>query len=272
MTFEQASETASFIRNSAKLEISTAIVLGSGLGQLAEAIEAKHLFEYEELPHFPKTTVDGHMGRLIIGQLAGKTVAVLAGRFHYYEGWSMQQLTFPIRVLHSLGVRRIFLSNAAGSVNPAHEVGDIVFIRDHINLMPSNPLRGPNDDRWGPRFPDMLDAYDPHLMELALAEASAMGVRCHTGVYAALQGPNFETPAEYAWLHRIGADLAGMSTVPEVLVARHMGMQVLAASIVTDLGYPPERIQPTSHEAVLAVAQETGARLGKIFQEVLKKL
>ncbi|GAB4251004.1 MAG: purine-nucleoside phosphorylase [Saprospiraceae bacterium] len=272
MLYDQIEQAVEFIRRKTSLNPRAAIILGSGLGGLTEQIETACIIPYGDIPHFPVSTVSGHKGQLVFGQLNGVQVVTMAGRFHYYEGYSLQQVTFPVRVMKMLGARLLIASNAAGSVNPGHEVGDLVFIEDHINLLPDNPLRGPNDDRLGPRFPDMLNTYDKELLNKALAIAEAKGYRAHRGVYAVLQGPNFETPAEYTWLHRIGADLAGMSTVPEVLVARHMGMDVFAASVVTDVGYPPVRIKHTSHEEVVQVAAQAGQRLAVVIRELLGNL
>lgn len=272
MLYDQIEQAVEFIRRKTKLHPRVAIILGSGLGDLADEIETDCIIPYHDIPHFPESTVSGHKGQLVFGQLNGVPVVTMAGRFHFYEGYSLQQVTFPVRVMKMLGASLLIASNAAGSVNPDHEVGDLVFIKDHINLLPDNPLRGPNDDRLGPRFPDMLNTYNKALVKKALAIAEAKGFRAHQGVYAALQGPNFETPAEYTWLYRIGADLAGMSTVPEVLVARHMGMEVFAASVVTDVGYPPERIKHTSHEEVVHMAAQAGHRLGVVIRELLATL
>ena len=272
MRYEQIEQAVSFIRRKTSFEPEVAIILGSGLGGLTDEIEEESTIPYHAIPHFPESTVAGHKGQLVFGRLNGVRVVTMAGRFHYYEGYSLRQVTFPVRVMKALGAKLLIASNAAGSVNPDHEVGDLVFIKDHINLMPDNPLRGPNDERLGPRFPDMLNTYSKELMAKALAIAEEKGFRAHQGVYAALQGPNFETPAEYIWLHRIGADLAGMSTVPEVLVARHMGMDVIAASVVTDVGYPPERIKHTSHEEVVHMAEQAGKKLGVVIRELLAGL
>ncbi|MCB0522023.1 MAG: purine-nucleoside phosphorylase [Lewinellaceae bacterium] len=269
MLFDQISEAVQFIRQRTDMNPTWGIVLGTGLNQLAEAIQDAQAIDYQDIPHFPASTVEGHRGQLIFGQLAGVPVVAMAGRFHYYEGYSLQQVTFPIRVMKALGVGKTVISNAAGSVNPTHEIGDLVFIKDHINLLPDNPLRGPNDERLGPRFPDMLHTYDRDLLEKAMATAKEQGYRAHTGVFAVLSGPNLETPAEYTFLHRIGADLAGMSTVPEVLVARHSGMKIFAVSVVTDLGYPPEAIRFTTHEDVLAAANNAAPKLQFIVEKLI---
>jgi purine-nucleoside phosphorylase len=208
---------------------------------------------------------------LIFGKLSGAPVVAMAGRFHYYEGYTLKQATFPVRVMKALGVERLVVSNAAGSVNPSHQIGDLVIISDHINLLPDNPLRGPNDERLGVRFPDMLHTYDREMIELAECIAEEAGIRTYRGVYAALSGPNLETPAEYTYLHRIGADLAGMSTVPEVLVAKHAGLKIFAVSVVTDLGYPPEAIRETSVEDVIAAAGKASPKLRWIVKKMAEK-
>lgn len=249
----------------------TGIILGSGLGGLVNEIETAYSFEYTSIPNFPISTVKGHSGRLIFGTLSGKKVVALQGRFHFYEGYSMQELTFPVRVFHELGIKRLIISNAAGGMNPEFKIGDLVVIRDHINLMPGNPLIGKNEDTWGPRFPDMSEPYDTPMSELACCIAKEQGVRCHYGVYAALTGPCFETPAEYRWLRTIGADLVGMSTVPEVIVARHMNIPCIAVSVVTDLG-GFEPIQKASHEEVVEVATASEKKLTTLVKEFLKRL
>ncbi|MCB0568966.1 MAG: purine-nucleoside phosphorylase, partial [Phaeodactylibacter sp.] len=223
-------------------------------------------------PHFPVSTVQSHKGKLVFGALAGRPVVAMAGRFHYYEGYTARELTFPVRVLKFLGIERLFISNAAGSTNPAIEAGDIVFIRDHINTQPDNPLRGPNDERLGPRFPDMLHTYDRQLNAMGLEIGRRHGIRCHEGVYLALQGPNLETPAEYRYFHTIGADLVGMSTVPEVLVARHMGLPVMAMSVATNKCYPIEEIRETTVDEVIAVAQSAEPKMRQVMMGLLEAL
>lgn len=270
MLFDHIQEAAAFIRTKTSLQPRTGIVLGTGLSTLADDIEPEVVISYGEIPHFPVSTVQSHAGKLIFGKLAGKEVVAMAGRFHYYEGYSMQQITFPIRVFKALGVEILILSNAAGSTNSNIEAGDLVFIRDHINLQADNPLRGPNDERLGPRFPDMLHAYDPDLIWKALDLARKHGIPAHSGVYVALQGPNLETPAEYEFMHRIGADVVGMSTVPEVLVARHMDMKVFAVSVVSNKCYPLEEIRKTTVDDVIAMVQSVEPKVGMIVKELLK--
>jgi purine-nucleoside phosphorylase len=268
---EKIKQTASFIKEKTQFQPDFGIILGSGLGGLVNEIEIKHSLEYSTIPNFPVSTVKGHSGKLIFGTLGGKKVIALQGRFHYYEGWTMQEVTFPVRVMKELGIQRLILSNAAGGMNPKYQVGDIVFITDHINLMPTNPLIGKNYDELGPRFPDMSEPYDLPLTNLAKQISDRHGFRSHLGVYAGLSGPCFETPAEYRFLRIIGADVVGMSTVPEVIVARHGGIPCFAVSIVTDLG-GFEEAQKVSHEEVLAVANATEKKLTTIVKEMLSTL
>ncbi|MFM2207935.1 MAG: hypothetical protein RL213_1910 [Bacteroidota bacterium] len=247
----------------------TGIVLGTGLGGLAEEIDARCSIDYKDIPGFPASTVEGHAGRLVIGELCGKKVIALQGRLHYYEGYSMQEVAFPLRVFIGLGIKRIFISNAAGGMNPEYLIGDLVMINDHINLLPTNPLIGPNVEKWGPRFPDMSEPYDRDLLRKGKAIADKHGIRNHFGVYAALTGPCFETPAEYRWLRTIGADLVGMSTVPEVIVARHAGIPVFAVSVVTDLG-GFENLQKITLEEVLEAAGKAEKKLRTLFKGLLE--
>ncbi|RUL88902.1 purine-nucleoside phosphorylase [Tautonia sociabilis] len=251
------------------------IVLGTGLGKLASEIAAEAMISYDEIPHFPRPTgVAGHAGRLVCGTLAGAPVVAMEGRFHLYEGFSPAEITFPIRVLKGLGCEILIVSNAAGGLNPLHRKGDLVVIDDHINLpglAGVNPLIGPNDDRLGPRFPDMLEPYDHRLQELALGIALAEGIPAHRGVYVGIVGPNLETRAEYRYLRGIGADVVGMSTVAEVLVAVHAGMKVLGFSIVTDLCLP-DALAPVKIEEILAVADEAEGKLRRIVTRVIERL
>jgi purine-nucleoside phosphorylase len=265
-------ESAQFIRKKTDFEPEFGIILGTGLSGLASEIEVVCNLPYEIIPHFPISTVESHRGELVLGYLGGRRVVAMAGRFHYYEGYSLQQVTFPVRVLKMLGIRRLLISNAAGSVQPEIEAGDIVFIRDHINLQPDNPLRGPNDEKLGPRFPDMHDAYDRRLNAEALEIAHKNGIRAHEGVYLALPGPNLETPAEYRFANIIGADVVGMSTVPEVIVARHMDLPVFVASVATNKCFPIESIASTSVEDVIAVAKSTEPKLALVFKSLLKTM
>ncbi len=244
------------------------IILGTGLGGLVSEISIECVVPYEDIPHFPVSTVESHHGRLIFGTIAGKPVVVMHGRFHYYEGYSAHQITFPVRVMKLLGIEKLFISNACGGVNPAHEVGELMIISDHINLHPDNPLRGPNLDKFGPRFPDMSEPYDHAMIAQAQQIAAAAGIRIHTGVYASVTGPNLETPAEYRYIRTIGADVVGMSTIPECLVARHMGIPVFAISVITDLGVPG-KIKEVSLEMVLAAASKAEPDMTRIFRELI---
>ena len=247
------------------------IILGSGLGGLLDVLEKETEITYKELPHFPEATVDGHEGKLVFGRLSGKDVVMMAGRFHYYEGYSMEQLTFPVRVMKAIGVETLIVSNAAGGMHKEYKVGDLVFINDHINLFQEHPLRGPNDERLGVRFPDMSEPYDLGLVAKAVQIAKEKNIRVHQGVYVGLTGPTFETRAEYRWLSVIGGDVVGMSTVPEVIVARHAGMKVFAASVVTDLGLA-DQILKITHEEVLKAANEAAPKLAAIVEELVSSL
>src|SRR5690606_29774346 len=235
------------------------IILGTGLGQLAEEIAVETSLPYDQLPHFPVSTVESHAGRLLVGTLGGVPVVAMQGRFHLYEGYSPKDVTFPVRVLGSLGVETLLISNAAGGMNPLYRRGDLMLLTDPINLQGSNPLVGPNVDAWGPRFPDMSAPYDPALIEVAERDARARGIKLHQGVYVAVEGPNLETRAEYRFLRALGADVVGMSTVPEVIVARHMNLRVLALSVITDECFP-DALEPVSIEDVLAAAAEAEPR------------
>ena len=248
----------------------TGIILGTGLGALAKEVEIEHEINYADIPHFPLSTVESHAGRLLLGTLAGTKVAVLQGRFHYYEGYSMPQIVLPVRVLKLLGIERLVVSNAAGGLNPDFQLADLMLINDHINLQPSNPLVGPNLDALGPRFPDMFAPYDAPLLAAATAAAAALGQAATTrrGVYASLPGPMLETPAEYRYLRTIGADAVGMSTVPEVIAARHLGLPVLAISVITDLA-DPARLKPVVLADIFAAAAAAEPRLTALVKAVV---
>ena len=248
-----------------------AIILGTGLARLAEEIDVAATIPYADVPGFPEPTVEAHHGRLLCGTLAGKTVVAMQGRFHRYEGYSLEQVTLPVRVLHALGAPVLIVSNACGGMNPDWPAGDLMLITDHINLLGDNPLVGPNDDARGPRFPDMSAPYDAALADLARAVARAEGLTLREGVYVAVAGPNLETRAEYRFLRRIGADVVGMSTVPEVIVAVHEGMRVLGLSIITDECIP-DTLTPTSLADVIAVAREAEPKLGRLVHGVLEQL
>ena len=268
---EKLSETTEFINSRIKNKPETGIILGTGLGGLVKEIDPEIVIPYSEIPHFPVSTVEGHSGNLIFGKLGGKNVVAMQGRFHFYEGYSMQELTFPVRVMKQLGISRLFLSNAAGGMNPEFIIGEIMVITDHINLFPSNPLIGKNHNELGPRFPDMSEAYDKTLVNKALEIAQKNQIRVKKGVYAGLSGPCFETPAEYKMLHILGADAVGMSTVPEVIVARHMGIPCFAVSIISDLGVEGKIVE-VSHEEVQQVASKVEPKMTLIIKELLASL
>jgi purine-nucleoside phosphorylase len=252
---EKIKQTAEFIKNIIQETPDFAIVLGSGLGKLQDEVEAIHILEYKDIPNFPQTTVVGHSGKLIYGILEGKKVLMMSGRFHYYEGHSMETVTFPIRVFHLLGIKNLILSNACGGVNPNYTIADIVILKDHINMMPEHPLRGRNIDELGPRFVDMSEPYNKKMISVAVQSAKENNIKVHQGIYVALQGPTFETPAEYGMIKAIGGDMVGMSTVPEVIVAKHMNMDVFCVSVITDLG-GPDIAFTVSHEEVLNAANK----------------
>ncbi len=247
------------------------IILGSGLGSLGEQIDIDLEIPYSDIPDFPHSTVHGHKGTLAFGRFGGKQVVAMRGRFHYYEGYTMDQVVMPVRIMALIGVKRLMVSNACGGVNPDFEIGDLMMITDHINLFPTNPLMGPNNDSWGPRFPDMMKTYSKELMALAREVASAQGTRLQEGVYAGLTGPCLETPAEYKYVRTIGADAVGMSTVPEVIAARHMGMECFGMSVITDLGVEG-RIMETTHEDVVAAASAASAKMVPLFRGIIEKL
>lgn len=270
--YDQIKESLAFIRSRTGFEPQTGIILGTGLGKLADEVVLETSVDYTDIPHFARSTVESHRGKLLFGRLNGHPVVMMAGRFHYYEGWSMQQVTFPVRVLGALGVRRVVITNASGGINPHSRGGDIMVVRDHINLLPEHPLRGPNDERLGPRFPDMSVPYDPDLRARVMALARKHNIRAFEGVYSAMQGPNLETPAEYAMLRVMGSDATGMSSVPEVLVARHMGLSVLMLSMITNVAFPPSVIRETTLEDVIALAGEAEPRLSTLIKELLKDL
>ncbi|HEY2377150.1 MAG TPA: purine-nucleoside phosphorylase [Gemmatimonadaceae bacterium] len=270
-TLERVDEAAAAVRERFARRPEVAIVLGTGLGRLGAEIDTSVTIEYAEIPSFPLSTVESHAGRLLCGTLAGKTVVAMQGRFHRYEGYTLQQVTFPIRVLHALGARTLVVSNACGGMHPLWQAGDLMLIADHINLLGDNPLVGPNDDRLGPRFPDMSDAYDAELRAVARAVALEAGIQLREGVYVAVSGPNLETRAEYRFLRAIGADVVGMSTVPEVIVAKHAGMRVLGVSIITDMCLP-DHLEPATVEKIIAVANGAEPRLTQLVAGVLERL
>jgi purine-nucleoside phosphorylase len=247
----------------------TAIILGTGLGQLASEITDAYEFPYSEIPNFPVSTVEGHAGKLIFGKLGGKDIMAMEGRFHFYEGYDMKEVTFPERVMYELGIKTLFVSNASGGMNPNFKIGDLMIIDDHINFFPEHPLRGKNFPT-GPRFPDMHEAYDKKLIALADSISEEKGIRVVHGVYMGVQGPTFETPAEYHFYHMAGADAVGMSTVPEVIVAHHCGIKVFGISIITDLGDTPEPVE-VSHEEVQEAANRAQPLMTEIMREMIKR-
>jgi purine-nucleoside phosphorylase len=268
--WEQVQEAARTVRSHWQGTPSVGLVLGTGLGALAREIETKAAIPYPEIPYFPRSTVESHRGQLVCGSLAGHSVIAMEGRFHLYEGYTPSQVTFPIRVMKELGCQLLVVSNAAGGLNPQFEKGDLIVIEDHINLLGLNPLIGPNDERLGPRFPDLIEPYDRSLQNLALQVALELNIVAHRGVYVAVTGPNLETRAEYRFLRVIGADVVGMSTVPEVLVAIHAGLKVLGFSIVTDMCLP-DALHPVRIEDILAVANQAEAKLRMIVRGVLER-
>ena len=269
---EEIKKTAAFIRSATgDFAPEVGIVLGTGLGDFADRIETCHALDYKDIPGFPVSTVEGHKGRLIFGRIDGRRVVAMQGRFHYYEGYTMQQVTFPVRVLKQLGIRCLFVSNASGGINPSFRTGDLMIITDHINLFPEHPLRGKNIDELGPRFPGMTDAYSPRIIRLAEECGKKLGIPLQHGVYAGLQGPSFETPAEYNWIRVIGGDAVGMSTVPEIIVARHMGMECFGMSVITNSTASPELIK-TNHTEVQDIGNTAQPRMTALFREIIAEL
>lgn len=268
---EKIKESAAFIQSKTTVQPSIGIILGTGLGGLVKEINVIDTISYEDIPNFPVSTVESHSGKLIFGELGGKKVVAMQGRFHYYEGYSLQQVTFPVRVMKLLGIERLFVSNASGGVNPDFEVGEIMIQNDHINLFPGNPLIGKNIDELGPRFPDMSDPYDPAMIDLAKNIANENNIKVSVGTYAGLTGPTLETPAEYRYVRNIGADAVGMSTVPEVIVARHMEIPCFAISIITDLGVPG-KIQKVSVQDVIEVASRQEPKMTLIMRELISRI
>lgn len=267
---EKVKETVTFINSKVSIKPEVGIILGTGLGGLVRDIQNQQVLDYTDIPNFPVSTVEGHKGHLIFGELGGKKVVAMQGRFHFYEGYDMKQVTFPVRVLKYLGIQYLFVSNASGGVNPDFEIGDLMIINDHINLLP-NPLIGPNNSEYGPRFPDMSQAYDPKLIALAYNVAKSQGVKVQFGCYVGTTGPTFETPKEYQYFRIIGGDTVGMSTVPEVIVARQMGLPVFAISIITDLGVPGKIVEVT-HEEVQRIGQQAEQKMTRIIGEMLRQM
>lgn len=267
----QIKESTAYIQSQTTIQPSIGIILGTGLGGLVKEIEIIDEISYENIPHFPVSTVESHSGKLIFGKIGGKHVVAMQGRFHYYEGYSLQQVTFPVRVMKMLGIEKLFVSNASGGVNPDFEVGEIMIMNDHINLFPGNPLIGKNIDDLGPRFPDMSDPYDQGLIDKACEIANQLQIKVSVGCYAGLTGPTLETPAEYRYVRAIGADAVGMSTVPEVIVARHMSIPCFAISIITDLGVPG-KIKKVSVQDVIEVASRQEPKMTRIMKELISSL
>ena len=266
---QKIQETAEFLKGKMTTTPETAIILGTGLGSLVNEITEKYEIEYKEIPNFPLSTVEGHSGKLIFGKLGGKDIMAMQGRFHFYEGYSMKEVTFPVRVMRELGIKTLFVSNAAGGMNPDFLIGDLMIINDHINFFPEHPLRGKNIP-YGDRFPDMSAAYDKELIAKAKEIAEEKGIRVVEGVYLGTQGPTFETPAEYRMFHRMGGDAVGMSTVPEVIVARHCGIRVFGISVITDLGIEGIVVE-CSHEEVQKAADEAQPKMTTIFREIINR-
>lgn len=268
---EKIKESTDFILNHIKETPKIGIILGTGLGNLIEHIENQIAIEYKDIPNFPISTVEGHSGRLIFGELGGKKIMAMQGRFHYYEGYDMKEVTFPVRVMQKLGFQYLFVSNAAGGMNKEFKVGDVMIITDHINLFPENPLHGKNYEELGPRFPAMTEAYDSQLISLAEKVADESEMRIMKGVYVGTQGPTFETPAEYEYFRIIGGDAVGMSTVPEVIVANHAGMKVFGVSVITDLGGKDIKEIPT-HEEVQKAALKAQPNMTALMRGILRKI
>ncbi|MBL8170911.1 MAG: purine-nucleoside phosphorylase [Acidobacteria bacterium] len=271
--FERAQTSARYLREQIKREIDVAVVLGSGLGAFAEKLEEKLIIPYEQIPDFARSTVEGHSGRLVVGTLPGTalTIAVMQGRFHYYEGYSLEEVTLPLRTFGALNVKRLVLTNAAGGVNTAYRAGDLMLITDHINLMMISPLRGQHDDRLGARFPDMTEVYSRAYRQFALESAAELGIKLHEGVYMSLQGPNYETPAEVRMLRLLGADAVGMSTVPEAIVARQMGMQTLGISLITNAAAGVEEGE-INHAEVMEMGQRVSGQFGQLLSKIIARM
>jgi len=268
--YEKIQETAAFLKERMPSKPETAIILGSGLGHLVDEIDVEKEIPYSEIPNMPVSTVEGHSGKLLFGKLGEKEILAMEGRFHFYEGYSMKEVTFPVRVMYELGIKNLFVSNAAGGMNPAFRVGDLMVITDHINMFPDHPLRGKNFPT-GPRFPSMHQAYDLEFIKIVDEAATRLGIRIVKGVYLGTQGPTYETPAEYRMFRGMGADAVGMSTVPEVIVAVHCGIRVFGISVITDLGGFDEAVK-VSHEEVQAAADAAQPRMTALMKELVKKV
>lgn len=263
------SQTTSWLKENIRVSAETAVILGSGLSSLADQIENKQTIPYKEIPNFPVSTVEGHRGNLVCGHLNGTAILAMQGRFHYYEGYPMKEVTFPIRIMKMLGIKHLIVSNAAGGLNPDFNVGDIMMITDHINLFPEHPLRGKNDERFGTRFPDMSEAYSLRMRNMAAGIAKASGIELRQGVYAGWQGPTFETPAEYRMLRLLGADACGMSTIPEVIVAKHAGMEVFGLSVITNCAFKSKEV---SHEEVQDAALIAQPNMTNLIKQLISRI
>lgn len=268
---EKIKSSSEFLAPYLKGDYTIGIILGTGLGELGKSIRLQAEIPYSQIPHFPVSTVEGHSGKLLIGTFGGKNVLAMQGRFHYYEGYSMQEVTFPVRVMYALGVRTLFVSNAAGGANQSFRVGDLMVIRDHINLFPEHPLRGKNLSTLGPRFPGMTAAYSSRIIRIAEAAAARLNIPLRQGVYVGLQGPSFETPAEYNWVRVIGGDAVGMSTVPEIIVARHMGIECFGMSVITNSTATEEEIK-TDHTEVQEIGNTAQPRMTALFEEIIRNI
>lgn len=268
---EQIDQAAAFVRQRTKVKPQIGMILGSGLGALAREIDADAAIPYAEIPNFPRSTVEGHSGQLVLGRLEGKPVVAMQGRVHFYEGYTLQQVVFPVRVMRALGAGVLLVSNAAGGINRQWYRGDLMIIADHINFFGSNPLIGPNDPDLGPRFPDMSQPYDPEFVALVERAATAEGITVRKGVYVGVHGPSYETPAELRMLGRWGADAVGMSTVPEVIAARHIGMRVLGITAITDMA-TGEQVQQVTHEEVMAVAKEVEPKFIRLVKRIVREM
>ncbi|HEY9187804.1 MAG TPA: purine-nucleoside phosphorylase [Bacteroidota bacterium] len=267
----QITEALDFIRTKTKMLPEVGIILGTGLGALAKEIDSEIIIDYKDIPHFPLSTVESHEGKLIFGKLGGKNVVAMQGRFHYYEGYTMKQITFPVRVMKALGIKVLCVSNIAGGMNPNYRRGDIMIINDHINMLGDNPLIGRNDDDLGPRFPDMSEPYNKELIRLAEQIAMEERIKVHAGVYLAVPGPNLETRAEYRMFRNFGADVVGMSTVPEVIVAIHSGLKVFGMTVISDECFP-DFLQPVSVDEIIKAAMEAEPKLTLIMKKLIERI
>ena len=267
--WERVQETVSYIQSETQFTPEYGVILGSGLGSFTDDIQVEFTLPYASIPNFPVSTVEGHKGALIFGTIGSKKVVAMQGRFHFYEGYSMKEVTFPVRVMKYLGVQKLIVSNASGGVNDAYKVGSIVLIKDHINMMPEHPLHGKNESRFGPRFLNMSEPYSRAMIIKAKALALALGIEVHDGVYLGLQGPTFETISEYRMVKILGADMVGMSTVPEVIVARHMDMETFGISVITDMGNE-DNIETVSHDEVLEAARKAEPQVRTLIKELIQ--